>query len=95
MVTICSSSSSEEEESLPVGNGTWTKLLDVLLLKFEHLKCCFEALLLFRNQCSVFSVYFFFSKNNLLSISLLKTAPIMFRNLLCFGSLIKYEVIII
>ena len=34
---------SEEEGSLPVGKGIWTKLLDVLQLKFEVLKVVFTS----------------------------------------------------
>ena len=64
--------SSEEEESLPVGNGIWTRLLDVLQLKFEDLNFVFSSSTTFETNV-LFLVILSYYSQELLSISLLKT----------------------
>ena len=79
---------SEEEESLPVVNGIWTRLLDVLQLKFEDLNLVFSSSTTFETQCSVFSPLSFTLKNHY-QYHLLKTCSHNVQNLLSFfvGSL--------
>jgi len=64
---------SEEEGSLRVGKGIWTKLLGVLQLKFEVLNVVFTC----------FETNVLFLLLNLLSISLVKTCT--HHIFLCLG----------